>query len=272
MTPLSIRAVSTLLLVSQHSAFSPIATKYSLAFLTPPHSSSQYLCQYQSVSSLFAVEEDSSASTSISASNSTDNVPSLDEEGGVINAAAPLALPASDNDQLCSQQMTNNTSTSTSTSNSTATATTAITAFMITNEMKRVLIEELGYKRQEVNQIRIELVDQVISKRIPCPPDGMPSTWYEEKEDAEISSQDRMLQKLENEGKYPLKAPLLGVSLVLSGKGFTDAIVTVIKVNMGFQGVSLMEKFMGVPVLAIDFVCVVIGVALGTWTWNTMKD
>jgi len=265
MTTFLLLAVSTLLLVSQHSAFSPIATKRPLAFRTPPHSPSQYLCQYQGVSSLFAVEENSSASVSVSASNNTDNEPALDEEGGVVNTAVPLALPASDNDQLCSQLMTNDTSSSTSTA-------TATTAFMITNDMKRILIEELGYKRQEVNQIRIELVNQVISKRISCPSDGMPSAWYEEKEDAEMNSQDRMLQKLEDEGKYPLKAPLLGVSLVLSGKGLTDAIVTVIKVNMGFQGVSLMETFMDVPVLAIDFVCVVVGVALGTWTWNNMKD
>jgi len=218
------------------------------------------------------VEENSSAS----ASKENGNEPTLDEEEGIINAAVQLALPpVSENDQVSLQQMTNDTSTTTTTTNATTTTTTtATTTFMITNEMKRILIEELGYKRQEVNQIRIEMVDQIISKRIPCPSDGMPPTWYREEDDerAEPSSQDRMLQKLENEGKYPLKAPLLGISLVLGGKGLTDAIVTVIKVNMGFQGVSLMETFMGVPVLAIDFACVVLGVALGTWTWNNMKD
>jgi len=290
MTPLLLLAVLTLILVSQNNAFHPSTaqTKRSLAFCTPLCSPSQYLHRYQSVPSLFAVEENSSASASASASDSaspsdsdsasdspsasaskkTGNEPPLDEEGGTINATVTLALPASENDQVSLQQMTNDTSTTTTT------IATATTTFMITNEMKRILIEELGYKRQEVNQIRIEMVDQIISKRIVCPSDGMPSTWYREDDDesAEPSSQDRMRQKLENEGKYPLKAPLLGISLVLGGKGLTDALVTVIKVNMGFQGVSLMETFMGVPVLAIDFACVVLGVALGTWTWNNMKD
>uniref|UniRef100_A0A6U0Q9U7 Uncharacterized protein n=1 Tax=Eucampia antarctica TaxID=49252 RepID=A0A6U0Q9U7_9STRA len=265
MTPLLLSAVLTLILVSQNSAFHPSTAqaKRSLAFRTPLCSPSQYLHRYQSVPSLFAVEENSSASAS--ASKKTGNEPPLDEEGGTIDATVTLALPASENDQASLQQMTNETST---------TIATATTTFMITNEMKRILIEELGYKRQEVNQIRIEIVDQIISKRIVCPLDGMPSTWYREDDDesAEPSSQDRMLQKLENESKYPLKAPLLGISLVLGGKGLTDALVTVIKVNMGFQGVSLMETFMGVPVLAIDFACVVLGVALGTWTWNNMKD
>jgi hypothetical protein len=60
--------------------------------------------------------------------------------------------------------------------------------------------------------------------------------------------------------------------LVLSGKGLSDAIVTAIKVSMQFKGASLTEEFMGVPVLGIDFVCLTVGVALGTWTWQNMKE
>jgi len=81
-----------------------------------------------------------------------------------------------------------------------------------------------------------------------------------------------MLQRLENESKYPLKFPLLGVSLVLFGKGLSDALITIIKVNIDFPGVSLADQFMGVPILAIDAVCVVVGAALASSTWKTMKD
>ena len=236
--------VSTLLFASQNRAFSPTVSEPPLAFHTP-RSISQYRCQYQSVPSLFTVGN----------SNNIDDEIGSDEEGDSLNLALPTAPPASNDNPL--QPMENDT-------------TTATAIFMMTNEMKRVLIEELGYKRQEVNQIRIELVESIISKRISCPPDGMPLTWYKEEE--ETSSQNRMLQKLENEGKYPLKAPLFGISIVLSGKGLSDAIVTIIKVNMGFDGVSLMEEFMGVPVLAIDFICTIIGVGIGVWTWKNMRD
>jgi hypothetical protein len=41
---------------------------------------------------------------------------------------------------------------------------------------------------------------------------------------------------------------------------------------MQFKGASLTEEFMGVPVLGIDFVCLTVGVALGTWTWQNMKE
>jgi len=256
MTPLLLIAVSTLLLVPHNRAFSPIIANYPSAFHTP-HSYSQYQYQYQPVASLFAVEDNTStsASTSDIDSENTSNEPGLDEVGNTLIAALPPSLPASDNDPL--QLIAND-------------STTATTTFMMTNEMKRVMIEELGYQRQEVNQIRIELVDSIISKRIFRPSDGMPSTWCEDEE--ETSSQNRMLKKLENESKYPLKAPLLGVSLVLGGKGLSDAIITIIKVNAGFKGVSLVEEFMGVPVLAIDFVSVVVGIGLGVWTWNNMRD
>lgn len=80
-----------------------------------------------------------------------------------------------------------------------------------------------------------------------------------------------MMQRMENESKYPLKFPLLAVSLVLFGKGFSDALITLIKVNIDFPGASLTAQFQGIPVLAIDLVCVITGATLGLWTWKTMK-
>ena len=38
------------------------------------------------------------------------------------------------------------------------------------------------------------------------------------------------------------------------------------------QGASLAEEFLGVPVLAIDGLCVAAGVALGAWTWENTRD
>jgi hypothetical protein len=149
------------------------------------------------------------------------------------------------------------------------------TIFMLTNEMKRTLIEELGYTRQNVKLMRVELGQAAIEKRTQCPPDGMPESWCDQSLiglDDNNDSQSNMRKKLENESKYPLKIPLLGASLVLLGKGLSDAGITIIKVNSGFRGASLTEEFMGVPVLAIDLVCIVLGISLGVWTWKTMRD
>lgn len=146
----------------------------------------------------------------------------------------------------------------------TGTTTTASTAFMMSQSMRRTLIEELGYRRQDVDCMRVELAGPILEKRLRCPPEGMPESWKME------TTSSTMMERLENESKYPLKVPLLGVSLVLGGKGLSDAIITAIKVNMGYPGA--LAEFMGVPLLAIDFVCVVVGIALGTWTWKNMRD
>jgi len=90
--------------------------------------------------------------------------------------------------------------------------------------------------------------------------------------DAAWSSQEAMKRKLRQESEYPLKFPLLGASVVIAGKGATDALVTVAKVSAGIRGASLSETFAGVPVLAIDAFCVVLGVALGVFTWRTMRS
>eukprot|EP00546_Thalassionema_frauenfeldii_P019088 CAMPEP_0178896370 /NCGR_PEP_ID=MMETSP0786-20121207/1128_1 /TAXON_ID=186022 /ORGANISM="Thalassionema frauenfeldii, Strain CCMP 1798" /LENGTH=133 /DNA_ID=CAMNT_0020566751 /DNA_START=223 /DNA_END=621 /DNA_ORIENTATION=- len=133
---------------------------------------------------------------------------------------------------------------------------------MITRDMKRILIEELGYKRRDVDQMRPEMAPAIVSKRLKCPSDGMPSEWAF---DDDFGASSSMVDRLEQESQYPLKFPLLGISLILFGKGLSDAAITLIKVNIDFPGVSLSEQFMGVPVLGIDAICVILGGALGAW-------
>jgi len=145
--------------------------------------------------------------------------------------------------------------------------------FMITQDMKRMLVEELGYKRQEVNSIRVELVANIIENRTKCPLEGIPDSWIDQNREFVDSEQGKssLMTKLENESKYPLKFPLLAISLVLFGKGFTDALITLIKVNIDFPGASLTAQFQGISVLAIDVLCVMVGVGLGLWTLKSMK-
>jgi hypothetical protein len=59
--------------------------------------------------------------------------------------------------------------------------------------------------------------------------------------------------------------------VILVGKGLSDLLITLIKVSMDFPGVSLAAQFQGIPIVAIDLVCIVTGIVLGTWTWKTMK-
>lgn len=141
----------------------------------------------------------------------------------------------------------------------------ASTAVMINQESKRILIEELGYRRADVERLQPALAAPIIARRLRRPPGGLPESWV----DAEGVRQKR---RLENESRHPLKFPLLGVSLVLLGKGLGDLIVTIIKVSIDFPGASLSDEFQGVPVVLIDAVCVVLGAALGGWTWKTMRS
>jgi hypothetical protein len=145
----------------------------------------------------------------------------------------------------------------------------ASVATMIPQETKRVLIEELGYRRVDVERLKFDLAPVLVERRLRCPEEGMPESWC--RSQAELQQENSMMRRLENESQYPLKVPLLGISLILFGKGFSDALITIIKVNISFPGVSLADEFMGVPVLLIDVVCVTAGAALGWWTWKTMK-
>lgn len=144
----------------------------------------------------------------------------------------------------------------------------ATTALFINQQTKRILIEELGYRRAEVERLRPELAQPIVEKRNYRPSEGVPEDWMVAEEDTTRA----MLDKLESENKYPLKFPLLAVGTIIFGKGFGDALITIIKVNIDFPGATLTEEFVGVPVLAIDAICVVAGAALASWTWNTMRD
>ena len=146
--------------------------------------------------------------------------------------------------------------------------------FMITREIKRIMVEDLGYKRKEVDSIRLDLVANVIKNRVQCPSEGMPVDWVDQDREyanKSIQENSNMMERLESESKYPLKFPLVAVSLVLFGKGFSDALITLIKVNIDFPGASLTAQFQGIPVLAIDGICVIVGAGLGLWTWKIMK-
>jgi len=145
----------------------------------------------------------------------------------------------------------------------------ASTAVMISQESKRILIEELGYRRSDVERLKPQLAAPIIAQRLRCPKDQeIPASWI----DTDLERQKRQLQKLENESKYPMKFPLLGISLVLVGKGLGDLLITLIKVNTNFPGASWSNEFQGVPVGLIDALCVVLGASLGGWTWKTMRD
>jgi len=108
---------------------------------------------------------------------------------------------------------------------------------------------------------------QICSMESPSDPDSL--SLGAEARSKESAS--RMKAKLRNESRFPLKLPLLGVSAVLGGKGFTDALLMITKVSIKMPGASLSEEFMGVPVLGIDVVCVAAGLSLGVWTWKTMQ-
>jgi hypothetical protein len=188
---------------------------------------------------------------------------SNDDNGGgsessdtLVAAALPAAASVADTDEI---NTISNIEPSTSGG--------ATTAVMISQNQKRMLVEELGYRRKDVDKLRFELASPIIEKRIRCPDTGMPREWF--RSEKELSM---MEQQLLQESKYPLKVPLLGISLILFGKGFGDALITLIKVNIDFPGASLTEQFMGVPVLAVDIICSGLGGALGAWTWNTMRD
>lgn len=113
-----------------------------------------------------------------------------------------------------------------------------------------------------------QLITQIYSMDSPCDPESSSSLDAEERSKESAS---RMKAKLRNESRFPLKLPLLGVSAVLGGKGFTDALLMITKVSIKMPGASLTEEFMGVPVLGIDLVCVAAGLTLGVWTWKTMQ-
>jgi len=207
---------------------------------------------------LFAKE---SGDKGITVQETVDDVETKEEEDVVVKALGPASSSANSADQQDTDTSLGETNTATN------------QVFMITQEMKRAMVEELGYKRKEVDSIRVELVSNIIENRIGCPSEGMPADWVDRDRESinSVGGNLNMMERLESESKYPLKFPLLAVSLNIFGKGFSDALITLIKVNNGFPGASLTAQFQGIPVLAIDIVCVMVGAGLGLWTWKTMK-
>ena len=187
--------------------------------------------------------------------------------------AASASLPPSDNDDTndAENETTSPPPPLLEAATPATTATTASVATMISQENKRILIEELGYRRADVERLKFELAPSIIEQRTKCPADGMPASWCRSEQELALERDAAMRNKLEQESKYPLKIPLIAISLILFGKGFGDALITIIKVNINFPGASLAEEFLGVPVLLIDGVCTILGAGLAWWTWNTMK-
>ncbi|CAB9530053.1 expressed unknown protein [Seminavis robusta] len=50
-------------------------------------------------------------------------------------------------------------------------------AVMMSQENKRILIEELGYRRKEAERLRLDLVPDIVQQRIRCPTEGIPEEW-----------------------------------------------------------------------------------------------
>mmetsp|Transcript_3047 Transcript_3047/g.4102 ORF Transcript_3047/g.4102 Transcript_3047/m.4102 type:complete len:252 (-) Transcript_3047:257-1012(-) len=185
-------------------------------------------------------------------------------------AAALLPSNAVTSEPILEKNTSNSSMTSAETDIFSVASSTASVATMISRENRRVLIEELGYRRKDVESLKLDLVPAIVENRVKRPDGDLPDAWYRSQEDLEQES--RMMERLEQESRFPLKFPLIGVSLVLFGKGFGDALITIIKVNIAFPGASLTEEFMGIPVLLIDALCVTLGSSLGWWTWKNMGE
>jgi len=48
---------------------------------------------------------------------------------------------------------------------------------MITNKMRKTLVEELGYLNNEVNEMDPQIAAVLLEKRLPRPMNGMPASW-----------------------------------------------------------------------------------------------
>lgn len=51
-------------------------------------------------------------------------------------------------------------------------------AAMLTQANKRILIEELGYRRADVKKLKFDLALGLVQDRIPCPKEGVPDSWF----------------------------------------------------------------------------------------------
>lgn len=63
------------------------------------------------------------------------------------------------------------------TSKRSSSSTTASIQYMITNKMRKTLIDELGYLNSEVNEMDPQIAVVLLEKRLPRPMNGMPTSW-----------------------------------------------------------------------------------------------
>lgn len=56
-------------------------------------------------------------------------------------------------------------------------STSASIQYMITNKMRKTLVDELGYLNHEVNEMDPQIAAVLLEKRLPRPMNGMPSSW-----------------------------------------------------------------------------------------------
>ena len=56
-------------------------------------------------------------------------------------------------------------------------STSASIQYMITNKMRKTLVEELGYLNNEVNEMDPQIAAVLLEKRLPRPMNGMPASW-----------------------------------------------------------------------------------------------
>jgi hypothetical protein len=88
----------------------------------------------------------------------------------------------------------------------------------ISSEMKRVLIQELAYRRVDVQAMRPEIAAMVIAKKIRKPMEGLPRNWYID-ENSAVAWRSRLQHALLG-GRFaaaPVIAILLG-AVIVSGR------------------------------------------------------
>jgi len=71
--------------------------------------------------------------------------------------------------------------------------TTTSVQYMITLNMRRVLVDELGYLPREVKHMRPDVAAVVVDKMLKRPSSGMPTPWYVDESKAETKSDNRRL-------------------------------------------------------------------------------
>ena len=64
------------------------------------------------------------------------------------------------------------------------------TALFVSQETKRVLVEELGYKRAEAERLRPEMAGPIVKKRTRRPEGGVPEDWLMERSLASMAAED----------------------------------------------------------------------------------